>query len=391
MRPKHNQTYSEKVKWEAILAWKRGSDAEEIAKQLNITNHHNIYYWFNLSKKNDFKGFNDKRKVKGIKRKVINFNDPKIKQIIKDYHDNKNKDVLFNAIKKLKAKINITQLMQYLQLARSTFYYQKKENTTPEQDHDLITNIKLISDKFSYANKRDDKFYTFGWRAVVRELELKNIFKTSYQVQKIMKDHNLFCKTKQNTSHLTKKKRQQQEKRENLLRGNVKTTKEGQIYCTGITAVPYGRWNSLFYLSTIMDLHSKKIVSYNLGSKQNKEFVLKTLNGVKKVEDGCFLHSDRGTQYQTNQYREALKVKNIKQSFSRPRTPMDNPYIANFFSQFKLNTIHLEHKEDLTQLGIIKITDNFIKQYNDKRDRIIQSGYTCPFSNKKKKKGFKNI
>ncbi|MBP5835769.1 IS3 family transposase [Candidatus Phytoplasma meliae] len=389
MRPKHNQTYSEKVKWEAILAWKRGSDAEEIAKQLNITNHHNIYYWFNLSKKNDFKGFNDKRKVKGIKRKAINFNDPKIKQIIKDYHNNKNKDVLFNAIKKLKAKINITQLMQHLQLARSTFYYCKKEKATPEQDHNLITNIKLIADKFSYTNKRGDKIYTLGWRSIFRELKLMNINKTSYQIQKIMKDHNLFCKTKQNTSHLTKKKRQ--EKRENLLRGNKKTTKEGQIYCTDITAIPYGRWNNIFYLSTIMDLHTKKIINYNLGSKQDQDFVLKTLNGIKKVENDCFLHSDRGTQYQANQYGEALKAKNIKQSFSRPRTPRDNPYIENFFSQFKLNTIHLEHKEDLTKLEIIKITDNFIKQYNDKRNRIIQSGYTCPFSNKKKKKYFKNI
>ncbi|RDG07023.1 IS3 family transposase, partial [Enterococcus faecium] len=64
------------------------------------------------------------------------------------------------------------------------------------------------------------------------------------------------------------------------------------------------------YLSTIMDLHSRKIIGYHFDRNMTTVIVEKALEDAvsnRNVENGLILHTDLGSQYTSNEYEERLK------------------------------------------------------------------------------------
>lgn len=63
----------------------------------------------------------------------------------------------------------------------------------------------------------------------------------------------------------------------------------------------------------------------------------------QKPQDNLIFHSDRGVQYASAGYREALAEYNITQSMSRKGEPYDNAVAENFFSCLKCELVHHKH------------------------------------------------
>lgn len=99
------------------------------------------------------------------------------------------------------------------------------------------------------------------------------------------------------------------------------------------------------YLTIALDLIARKIVGYSMQSSPHQDLVIKALDmGSKRQFPGQDLisHSDRGSQYNADDYKKFLKDHNIKASMSRKGNCYDNSFVESFFHTLKVKHIHLE-------------------------------------------------
>lgn len=140
--------------------------------------------------------------------------------------------------------------------------------------------------------------------------------------------------------------------REDLLRRNF--NQRGWV--TDITYLIWG--NKRAYLSTILDLETRDIVSYKINKYNNNKVVIDTLKeAISKTKDlnGLILHSDQGYQYLSTEYKIVCESNGILISMSRKGTPLDNAVIESFHSILKKETLYnnnIKNFEEYIQLVI---------------------------------------
>ncbi|WP_152911910.1 IS3 family transposase [Enterococcus sp. RIT-PI-f] len=104
------------------------------------------------------------------------------------------------------------------------------------------------------------------------------------------------------------------EERLNLLAQDFSTTNLNQKWVTDITYIETKK-DDWCYLSTILDLHSRKIIGYSLEKSMDTELIIDTLKDVvlnRKFTPGeLILHSDLGSQYTSKRYESALEALTI--------------------------------------------------------------------------------
>ena len=122
------------------------------------------------------------------------------------------------------------------------------------------------------------------------------------------------------------------------------------------------------YLSPVMDLFNREIVSYSISLSPNLEQVREMLNGLfEKLPDDAkpIFHSDQGWQYQHAEYQRLLSEHNITQSMSRKGNCMDNGAMENFFGRLKVEMFYGEKFESAN--AFIDELKRYIDYYNNER------------------------
>ena len=130
----------------------------------------------------------------------------------------------------------------------------------------------------------------------------------------------------------------------NLLQRDFSAEKPNQKWVGDITYIPTDEgW---LYAAIVKDLCLKKIVGYAFSDRIDTHLTVAALEMAvsrQKPQSGLIFHSDRGVQYASAQYRNALNENNIKQSMSRKGDPYDNAVAENFFSCLKCELVHHNH------------------------------------------------
>ena len=122
----------------------------------------------------------------------------------------------------------------------------------------------------------------------------------------------------------------------NIVNREFKPERKNKIWVTDITYI----WTTkgFVYLSSIMELYSRKIISWEVSDKLGVELVIKTIRrakSIRKIDRPLIIHSDQGSQYTSKSYREETEEKNIERSYSRKGNPWDNAVIESFHSIIK--------------------------------------------------------
>ncbi|WP_462405254.1 IS3 family transposase [Gracilibacillus sp. Marseille-QA3620] len=154
---------------------------------------------------------------------------------------------------------------------------------------------------------------------------------------------------------------------ENVLARKFTAEKPNQKWCTDVTELKYGNGKKA-YLSAIIDLYDKSIVRYELGHSNNNDLVFKTIRPAIRAleEDECpLLHSDRGYQYTSKEFKRILKKANMTHSMSRVGRCIDNGPIEAFWGTLKVEKYYL-HKYE-TYEALKHAIDQYIKFYNNER------------------------
>lgn len=121
---------------------------------------------------------------------------------------------------------------------------------------------------------------------------------------------------------------------QNILDEQFNPERPNAVWCSDITYI----WtiDGFVYLTSIMDLYSRKIIAWTLSNTLEVSCVIETINKAKarrKIEEPLILHSDRGSQYVSNEYKRVTA--NMQCSYSKKAYPWDNACIESFHSLIK--------------------------------------------------------
>ncbi|MBO4796267.1 MAG: IS3 family transposase [Verrucomicrobia bacterium] len=120
----------------------------------------------------------------------------------------------------------------------------------------------------------------------------------------------------------------------NILDEQFNPSRPNAVWCTDITYI----WTleGFAYLTSVMDLYSRKIIAWTLSDTMETYHVVDAINKAKarrKTDLPLILHSDRGSQYVSKAYREATE--RFQLSYSHKGYPYDNACIESFHSLIK--------------------------------------------------------
>jgi transposase InsO family protein len=128
-----------------------------------------------------------------------------------------------------------------------------------------------------------------------------------------------------------------------LLKRFFEAAKPNHKWITDVTE--FSLFGQKIYLSPILDLCSRDIVSYTISDRPVFTMVTVMLDkAFAKIPDNTnlILHSDQGWHYQHKQYQLMLSRKGIRQSMSRKGNCLDNAVIENFFGLLKSELLYLQ-------------------------------------------------
>jgi len=146
----------------------------------------------------------------------------------------------------------------------------------------------------------------------------------------------------------------------NRLRQRFSQNAPNLVWTSDITYLKAGgKW---YYLCVVIDLFSRKVVSWYLSGKADAGLVITTFqkayNG-RHAPYGLMFHSDRGSQYTASAFRQLLDSLNVVQSFSKKGYPFDNAVCECFFKYLKREetnrrTYHTFHELHLSVFEYIE-------------------------------------
>ena len=120
----------------------------------------------------------------------------------------------------------------------------------------------------------------------------------------------------------------------NILKEKFNPEEPDAVWCSDITYI--WTYEGFVYLTSIMDLYSRKIISWVLSDTLEAKYVVKAVEKAKRkrgVEKPLILHTDRGIQYVCREYVEATA--GMKRSYSKKAYPWDNACIESFHALIK--------------------------------------------------------
>jgi putative transposase len=166
---------------------------------------------------------------------------------------------------------------------------------------------------------------------------------------------------------------------ENLLNRDWSTTGPNQKWVTDITYV----WTQegWLYLATVMDLYSRAIIGWALHDRLETPLISEALQKAlwkRKFPKGVLVHSDRGTQYCSQEYQHLLREHSVICSMSRKGNCWDNAPMESFYHTLKVELVQFalgfKTREEARQT--IK---SYIEEYYNHERRHSAIAYQAPF------------
>ena len=169
-------------------------------------------------------------------------------------------------------------------------------------------------------------------------------------------------------NHSGKSKTDDTKEYPNLLEQYFFAEKPSKKWVGDITYI-YTKETEWTYLAIVMDLFDLKIVGWSYGLNMTDDLVIdafkKALINRGLNEDGIF-HSDRGSQYTSNDYEDLLNALKIKHSYSKKGYPYDNASMESFNAILKKEEVNVNNYETFeeTKLAIFEFIESW---YNNIR------------------------
>ena len=156
---------------------------------------------------------------------------------------------------------------------------------------------------------------------------------------------------------------------ENILNREFSADAPNQKWLTDVTEFKYYVDQEIHkvYLSAILDLYDRRIVSYVISDSNNNPLVFDTFDAAIAANPGAtpLCHSDRGFQYTNRLFRAKLEAAGMTQSMSRVAKCIDNGPMEGFWGIIKRERYYGKRFKD--KVSLVTMIEEYIEYYNNRR------------------------
>jgi len=232
-----------------------------------------------------------------------------------------------------------------LDVSETGYYKWKRTRNRPKAWQLLLVKIHEIIDEYPENDN-------YGIERVMLGLKQRGIKNNSRStVIRAMRKGNLLHKSRRTPNGLTKADKKAN-RPENIIKRDFTATKPNEKWLTDITEIPCS--DGKLYVAPIFDCYGGEIISLAMDSHMKKELCIDAVKEAYKVRNpgnGVIIHSDSGSQYTSDKYKETLGIFRAIQSMSDVGKCYDNSRMESFFATlkkekiYKINTLKLKREE----------------------------------------------
>ncbi len=210
-------------------------------------------------------------------------------------------------------------------------------------DAALLAHISAV-----YAEHRG----AYGWPRIWRELRKRGIRVGKQRVQRLMQQHGIRARGKRRFRVMTTDSRHELPIAPNLLNRNFSPAAPNQAWTGDITYI--ATEEGWLFLAVVIDLFSRKVVGWSMRPDMHRSLVIDALEMAWfKRSPGqnteLIFHSDRGSQYASDDFSEVLKEHGITPSMSRKGNCWDNACSETLFGSLKVERLHGQRFETIRE------------------------------------------
>jgi putative transposase len=244
-------------------------------------------------------------------------------------------------------------------ISNNYYSYQKRKaqrpiDTTHQEMVEWVKDIAKFSDN------------TYGERRIQKSLNALSFPVSRRKTAQLMKEANVWVRYKKKYKATTNSKHNKPVYA-NELEQDFDVQQPNQAWVQDITYI----WTSegWLYLAIVIDLYSRKVVGWSMGSRMKAQLVCDALTMAmwqRKPKAGLIVHSDQGVQYASHQYRRILRLHGFVGSMSKKGCCWDNAVAESFFGSLKQERVHWRNYQ--TRYAAQQDVLNYITMwYNSKR------------------------
>lgn len=225
-------------------------------------------------------------------------------------------------------------------------------------DEALLVHIRALHAEFRGA---------YGWPRLWRQLRRRGVRVGKERVRLLMQQHGIQARGKRRFRIATTDSNHPLPIAPNLLERNFTVRLPNTVWTGDVTYIATDQgW---LYLAVVIDLFSRRVVGWSMKQTMDRTLVIDALEMAclqRRPEAGkTIFHSDRGSQYASDDYRKVLELYGLTASMSRRANCWDNAVTETLFGSLKVERLHGERF--ITARAAKDAVINWILWYNQKR------------------------
>ncbi len=268
-----------------------------------------------------------------------------------------------------RSSLRVVKMCQAVRVSRSGYYdwRSRPESKRSQDNRILLSHIRMV-----HKQSREN----YGSPRVTDELNQSGILCGKNRVARLMSENGIKAR-RSRKFRVTTHSKHNYPVAPNLLNRQFEVSTPNAVWVSDITYI----WTTegWLYFAGVLDLYSRRIVGWSMSHGITEQLTLDALNHAlicRQPPEGLLHHSDRGSQYASDNYQKLLKTNLITCSMSRRGDCWDNAVMESFFATLKTELIYRERF--FTREGAkLKIFDYIEMFYNRKR-RHSSLGYKSP-------------
>lgn len=275
---------------------------------------------------------------------------------------------MYAFIKAQAAEFPVSELCRTLAVSRSS-YYAWAGGQTHQRDKALSAAVQQV---FWRHGRR------YGSRRISAELRAGGLAAGRERVRRVLREEGLRAIQPRSFVPRTTDSRHGQRMSPNLLLDKEPVTRPNEVIVGDITYLPLqaGGWA---YLATWLDLYSRMIAGWQVAAAMTEQLIIRALQKVireRRPAAGLIVHSDRGGQYVSAEFRRLLAAHGFEQSMSRADNAYDNAFAESLFSRYKAELLEGGAFADVAAAELE--TFHYVEAYYNRIRRHSALGYQSP-------------